>query len=92
MKNLKYRIPNVELVIILLMISFSSYAQNKYGLKTTTLPECKASLKQSPEKELVNLETFIPDIKLEIRYATTSNFTGEKSYNLSRAYAWKPVA
>lgn len=92
MKNMKYRITNFGLAIVLVMISFSSFAQNKYGLKATTLPEYKASLKNSPEKELVNLETFIPGIKLEIRYATTNNFTGEKIYNMARAYARKPVA
>ena len=91
MKNIN-RMLNVEVLVLLVMISFSSFAQNKYGLKATTFPEYKASLKTAPEKELVNLETFIPDIKLEIRYATTNNFTGEKIYNLSRAYARKPVA
>lgn len=89
---LKSRVLNVELLVILIMMSLSSIAQNKYGLKATTLPEYKQSLKTSPEKELINLETFIPDIKLEIRYATTNNFTGEKIYNLARAYARKPVA
>jgi D-alanyl-D-alanine dipeptidase len=75
-----------------LLASVSTFAQNKYGLKATTFTGYKQSLASSPEKELVNLEKFVPGIVLDIRYATTNNFTGEKIYNLSRAYARKPVA
>jgi D-alanyl-D-alanine dipeptidase len=78
--------------ILLVLTTVTAVAQNKYGLKATTFADYKQSLASSPEKELVNLEKFIPDIKLEIRYATTNNFTGEKIYNLARAYARKPVA
>jgi len=68
---------------LLVIITSQAFSQNKYGLKATTLDEYKTSLKANPEKELVNLEKFIPGIKLEIRYATTNNFTHEKIYNLS---------
>jgi D-alanyl-D-alanine dipeptidase len=50
------------------------------------------SLVDQPEKELVDLEKFIPGVVLEIRYATTNNFTKEKIYNQAKAYARKPVA
>lgn len=75
-----------------LLASISTIAQNKYGLKATTFAGYKQSLASAPEKELVNLEKFIPGVVLDIRYATTNNFTGEKIYNLARAYARKPVA
>jgi D-alanyl-D-alanine dipeptidase len=77
---------------LFVLASLSSFAQNKYGLKATTLQEYQKSLSVNPEKELVNLQKFIPGIVLDIRYATTNNFTGEKIYNLARAYARKPVA
>ena len=64
----------------------------KYGLKATTYNEYLQSVKANPEKELINLETFVPGLVLDIRYATTNNFTGEKIYNLARAYSRKPVA
>jgi D-alanyl-D-alanine dipeptidase len=67
-------------------------AQNKYGLKATNLAEYKESIKANSNKELIDLETFVPGLVLDIRYATTNNFTGEKIYNLSKAYARKPVA
>jgi len=67
-------------------------AQNKYGLKPATYEQYKESLKTAPQKELVDLEKVIPGIVLDIRYATTNNFTGEKIYTLAKAYARKPVA
>ncbi|MBA4054878.1 MAG: D-alanyl-D-alanine dipeptidase [Marivirga sp.] len=70
----------------------SAIAQNKYGLKATTLAEYKETIKANPNKELIDLEKFVPGLVLDIRYATTNNFTGEKIYNLAKAYARKPVA
>lgn len=67
-------------------------AQNKYGLTPTDYDGYLKSVKADPKKELVDLEKFIPGIVLDIRYATTNNFTGEKIYNLAKAYARKPVA
>lgn len=67
-------------------------AQYKYGLKVTNLKEYQASVKINPKKELIDLEQYVPGIVLDIRYATIHNFTGEKIYNLAKAYARKPVA
>ena len=81
-------------LIIFLFLPVLSIAQDnyKYGLKPTNYVEYKESLKANPEKELVDLEKFIPDLIMDIRYATTNNFTGKKIYNLSKAYARRPVA
>jgi len=78
--------------IILCLCSLNLFAQNKYGLTPMKMEEYKKSVVTNPENELVNLEKFIPGLVLEIRYATTNNFTGKKIYNLARAYARKPVA
>jgi D-alanyl-D-alanine dipeptidase len=81
------------LTTAILFISFSSIlAQNKYGLNATNFSQYQKSLNANPEKELVGLEKVIPGIVLDIRYATTNNFTGQKIYNLAKAYARKPVA
>jgi D-alanyl-D-alanine dipeptidase len=80
------------LIFLATMTTFGSYAQNKYGLNATTMGGYQASVQSNPEKELINLEKFVPGLALDIRYATTNNFTGEKIYNLARAYARKPVA
>lgn len=82
-----------RLVLFILFIPFSSIeAQNKYGLTPTNYEDYKTSLIANPEQELVDLEKFIPNILLDIRYATTNNFTKEKIYNLAKTYARKPVA
>lgn len=79
-------------LFLFLSTAVESFAQYKYGLKATTYDEYVQSVKVNPNKELINLETFVPGLVLDIRYATTNNFTKEKIYNLSRAYARKPVA
>lgn len=82
-------------VIMLMVFGVSAgvvLGQNKYGLKATTYDEYLKTVKADPKKALINLETFVPGLVLDIRYATTNNFTGEKIYNLARAYARKPVA
>jgi D-alanyl-D-alanine dipeptidase/esterase/lipase len=63
-----------------------------YGLKATKIDEYKASLKTNPDNELIDLEKFIPSIVLDVRYATTNNFTKERIYDLPKAYSRKPVA
>ena len=79
-------------LIILCVCSLNLFAQNKYGITAMKMTEYKKSIVTNPENELVNLTKFIPDLTIEIRYATTNNFTGKKIYNLARAYARKPVA
>jgi D-alanyl-D-alanine dipeptidase len=81
-----------RLLLFILFIPFSMEAQNKYGLTPTNFEGYKISLNMNPEKELVDLEKFIPNIILDVRYATTNNFTKEKIYNLAKTYARKPVA
>jgi zinc D-Ala-D-Ala dipeptidase len=81
------------ILIISVLIPFcSAKSQNKYGLKVTTYEEYKKIIGVHPEKALVDLEKYIPALVLDIRYATTNNFTKEKIYNLAKAYARKPVA
>lgn len=66
--------------------------QYKYGLRPMGYQEYLGTLRNHPEKELINLKQFIPDLVLDIRYATENNFTGEQIYTLPMAYARKPVA
>jgi len=82
----------ILLSTVLILIGANVEAQNKYGLKAIAYPEYQESLKANPEKELVDLEKIIPDMVMDIRYATTNNFMKEKIYTLSKAYARKPVA
>lgn len=82
-----------QMIIFLLCLwCVSGFSQSKYGLKAMSYSEYKASLKADPQKELIDLEKFVPGLVLDIRYATANNFTGEKIYNMAKAYARKPVA
>jgi D-alanyl-D-alanine dipeptidase len=85
-------INRLTFILSLIAVHTAVTAQNKYGLKATTIAEYQAHIKADPNKELINLETYIPGLVLDIRYATTSNFTHERIYNIPRAYARKPVA
>ncbi|MEO5976229.1 MAG: M15 family metallopeptidase [Chryseolinea sp.] len=80
------------IILFCMSISILSNGQYKYGLKPTTLSEYKETVKVNPNKELINLEGYIPGLAMDIRYATANNFTKEKIYNLARAYARRPVA
>lgn len=80
------------LLLLVMVSSRTGIAQYNYGLQPDGYAQYLASVKAQPEKELVNLETFVPQIVLDIRYATPNNFTGERIYELPRAYARKPVA
>lgn len=50
------------------------------------------SIEKNRKKELINLEKKIPEILLDIRYATPNNFTKQVIYKEAKAYARKPVA
>jgi len=78
--------------LLMVLPAFAIQAQSRYGLKAMSLDEYKESTKANPAKELIDLEDFVPGLVLDIRYATTNNFTGERIYNLAKAYARKPVA
>lgn len=81
-------------IVLFLFVTFAipSLGQYKYGITPLTYAQYKKSIQQNAAKQLIDLEKFIPGIVLDIRYATANNFTGEQIYNLSKAYARKPVA
>ncbi len=80
------------LTLAFLFFSLWSHAQYKYGLTPVTYKGYLESMKENTDNELINLKSFIPEIALDIRYATTNNFTKEQIYKMPRAYARKPVA
>ena len=85
-----------NLLIFFLLISVSGFAQNK---PTTTkklvvinsYTEYLASIKTNPDNELIEIKKAIPNIKLDIRYATKNNFMQQVMYKQARAFARKPV-
>jgi D-alanyl-D-alanine dipeptidase len=49
-------------------------------------------VKIDPNKKLVEIKKYIPGIQLDIRYATTNNFTHHILYKQAKAYTRLPVA
>lgn len=50
-----------------------------------------SEIKQHPDSRLVEIKKYIPEIVLDIRYATTNNFTHHRMYPQARAFARLPV-
>ncbi|GBF43721.1 D-alanyl-D-alanine dipeptidase [Leptospira ellinghausenii] len=82
----------MRIITIFVLFNFSIVAEPK---PTTLLvfreKEYRSSYQNDPNRKLINLET-IPGIRLDIKYATTDNFTGQKIYKEAKAFARKPVA
>ena len=57
-----------------------------------TQEEYKELVRIHPEMRMTDLEKAIKGIRLDIRYATRNNFTGEVIYTAPKAYAKMPVA
>lgn len=66
---------------------------NPFGLKIIYCSnDYNKLVKENSEMELIDLEKLIPNIVLDIRYATKNNFTKEVIYTEAKAFARKPVA
>ena len=66
---------------------------NKYGLHV--VPDVAAyekTVAADPNTRLVDLQSFVPGIVLDIRYATTNNFMREQMYPVAKAYLRYPAA
>lgn len=82
-------------LLLLLLWNLPAWAQNAnpYRLDLISDTHSYDSLViTDPDNELVDLKEYIPGIVLDIRYATTNNFTGEQIYKSPDAYLKKPVA
>ncbi|WP_066832857.1 M15 family metallopeptidase [Rufibacter ruber] len=70
-----------------------SIPKNRYGLPVvTTVALYRQQVAQDPSHELVELQSYVPGLVLDIKYATADNLVGEPVYKIAAAYARKPVA
>jgi len=78
----------------LLFVLFSfKLTEHKYGLNPLNdIGVYKNQITENPHLELIDLKHHIPEIELDIRYATSNNFVGKPVYKQAKAYARKPVA
>lgn len=71
----------------------ASSKRNPYGLDIVNTAEAyRKAVLSNPDNRLVNLEKFIPGIRIDIRYATENNFTKTRIYTSPKAYLRKPAA
>ena len=83
------------LLFVVVISCLQAPAQNyKYiaAGKVSGVAAYRQQIKTQPDKQLIELKKLIPDIALDIRYATTNNFTHHRLYEQPRAFARKPVA
>src|SRR5512142_126839 len=85
-----------NLLLIALLVSCAASVRvpvNKYGLHVVPdVATYERLVRQSPDKRLVDLQTFIPGIAIDIRYATTNNFMHQQLYPVAKAYLRYPAA
>lgn len=81
------------ILLIILLAGCGGTAQKVQELYVVeSIEEYRQQVSSNPAMELVDLEKVIGDIRLDIRYATEDNFTGEVIYTMPKAYVRKPVA
>jgi len=83
-----------NIVFIFLIITTHAFAQHyKYidSSKVMGLKRYRQQIKAQPETRLVEIKKYIPGIVLDIRYATTNNFTHHQMYKEAKAFARLPV-
>lgn len=60
---------------------------NQYGLLVLSdTNDYHKLIAQDSANQLINLESVVPNIKLDIRYATANNFTGQQVYDTALAF------
>ncbi len=67
--------------------------RNPYGLDiVNTIEDYRISVEADSSNLMVDLESYIPGVVLDIRYATENNFTGKKIYTAPKAWLRKSAA
>jgi D-alanyl-D-alanine dipeptidase len=83
-------------LILFLSLYLSAKAQDKTVapkklVVVSAYNQYLASVKSNPNNQLIEIKRAIPNISLDIRYATKNNFMQQVMYKQARAFARKPV-
>ena len=81
----------LRLTVFVLLAGSTLNAAAQKLIVTRSMADYKSAVKKSPEKQLVDIKEAIPDITLDIRYASNNNFMNRVMYPEARAFARKPV-
>jgi zinc D-Ala-D-Ala dipeptidase len=79
--------------LLLVLTLACATGRNPYGLQVVSdLATYHRQVRADSDKQLVDLETFVPGIVLDIRYATSNNFMKQQLYPVAKAYLRAPAA
>ncbi|SDE13734.1 D-alanyl-D-alanine dipeptidase [Mucilaginibacter pineti] len=84
----------LTLLLVLIIAGIGAQAQHYKYIDSTKISGVKAytrEVKNNPDKQLIEIKQLIPDIVLDIRYATINNFMHRRMYLQPKAYARLPV-
>ncbi|NEU09025.1 M15 family metallopeptidase [Flavihumibacter sp. R14] len=82
----------IFLFLFICALSLSGQTANPGELRIVdSYADYFSGIKADSSTRLVEIIKYIPDIKLDIRYATRNNFTGQAVYTEARAFARLPV-
>jgi D-alanyl-D-alanine dipeptidase len=83
----------IMLSLFVIISGFAKAQHYKYidSSKVMGLRSYLKDIKANPETRLVEIKKYIPGIVLDIRYATSNNFTHRQMYKQARAFARLPV-
>ena len=82
------------IVLFFVLAGINASAQHYQYIDSTKISgpaRYKKQIKANPDKQLVEIKRYIPQIVLDIRYATTNNFMHRRMYQQAKAYARLPV-
>ena len=83
----------ITFVSMCFSLAAQDLAKNPYKLNIIATPEAYTLLvKSDSSKQFLDLARTVPGIVLDIRYATSNNFTHKKVYTSARAFARLKVA
>jgi D-alanyl-D-alanine dipeptidase len=83
------------LILFVLSLNSKAQAQNStnYGLKIIhDLNELRETIHQDPDNSLVEIRNFVPNVLLDIKYASKSNVFYTQFYQSPKAFVRLPVA
>jgi D-alanyl-D-alanine dipeptidase len=79
---------------VCILLCSNVLAQHYKYIDSARVMNLKSYIKQiktRPDSRLVEIKKYIPEVVLDIRYATTNNFTHQRMYQQAKAFARLPV-
>jgi zinc D-Ala-D-Ala dipeptidase len=90
--QMRFKLINIYLLLLFTALSFGQ-GISKYGLTIVTDTSFfKKEFERDSLNKLVDLEKFIPSLKLDIKYASKDNFIGMAVYKQPKAFLRLPAA